>query len=144
MEKKPSWDDIPSLHLELDEEPTDAASFEKRAYPRLSTKEVQEMFRKKVGVLYVHVALKKGQLKQKGLLRDINHTGMSFIMPAHPLKQGEIIRIGTVFNQFVFKTKAEVRWRTNDQVGVKFIDPKKEDVSYLSELYAAKILNKIK
>ena len=144
MEKKPSWDDIPSLQLELDQDPVDATSSEKRAYPRLSTQEVQEMFREKVGVLFVHVAVKKRQLKQKGVLRDINHTGMSFIMPAHPMKKGEIIRIGTVFNQFVFKTKAEVRWRTNDQVGVKFIDPKKDDVTYLSELYAAKILNKIK
>jgi len=105
---------------------------------------MQEMFRDKFGVLYVHVASHKGRLKQKGVLRDINHTGMSFIMPAHPLKQGEIIRIGTVFNRFVFKTKAEVRWRTKDLVGVKFIDPKEEDVTYLAELYAAKILNKIK
>ena len=144
MAKKPSWDDIPSLDLKMDQDPDEDSSTEQRANPRLSTTDVREMFRVKGGALYVHVATTTGMLKKKGLLQDINHTGMCFIMPAHPLHKGQIIRVGTVLNRFVFKTKAEVRWHTNDQVGIKFIDPKPEDVSYLAELYAAKVLNKIK
>lgn len=144
MEKKPSWDDIPSLNLELDNGSDGEATRDKRANPRLSTNDVREMFMVNNGPLYVHVATAEGTLKKKGLLQDINHTGMCFIMPAHPLEKGQIIRVGTVLKKFVFKTKAEVRWKTNDQVGIKFIDPKPEDVTFLAELYSAKILNRIK
>lgn len=143
MEKKPSWDDIPSLKLETDLDAADTASSEKRAYPRLSTREIQKMLLEQVEAIYINVVTEKGAVSQKGILEDINQTGMRFVMPQNTLHRGEVIRIGTILGTHPIKTKATIQWKTNDQIGVKFYNPRQEDVAFLSGLYTSKVFNKV-
>jgi len=143
MEKKISWDDIPSLQLEIDDDDSFAEPRDNRTAVRLVSKDLLRMLMDNAKVIYVQVANRQGILKKKGILQDINQGGLSFIMPAHKLRKDETIRIGMMLGKRPFKTKAIVRWATNDQVGVEYVSPKPEDVDFLSELYPAKILNRV-
>ncbi len=144
MDKKPSWDDIPSLNLELDS--GDVPSQEEkdlRGAVRLISRDLLHMLMAEAKVIYVQVATRKGVLKKKGILQDINQGGLCFIMPAHGLRKNDQIKIGAMLGKRPFKTDAIVRWATNDKLGVEFINPKPEDVEFLAELYSAKILNRV-
>jgi hypothetical protein len=64
-------------------------------------------------------------------------------MPAHGLHKNDQIKIGAMLGKRPFKTTAIIRWATNDKVGVQYVNPKEEDVTFLAELYSAKILNRV-
>ncbi len=144
MDKKPSWDDIPSLNLELDDNDNPTANtVDHRNAVRLVSHDLLHMLMEEARVIYVQVANRKGILKKKGILQDINQHGLCFIMPAHGLHKGDALRIGAMLGKRPFKSEAIIRWSTNDKIGVEFIKPKQDDVAFLSELYSAKILNRI-
>ena len=67
---------------------------------------------------------------------------MCFILPAHGLQTDDSIRIGTMLGEHAFQTNAIVRWATNDKVGIEYVNPLQDDVTFLSELYSAKMLKK--
>jgi len=144
MEKKISWDDIPSLQLEIDDDDTFAESRDNRAAVRLSAQDFLKMLKDNVKIIHVLVANRKGVLKKKGILQDINQGGLSFIMPTHGLRKNEEIKIATMLGKKVFQTKAIVRWVTKDRVGIEYVNPSPEDIDFLAELYAAKVLNRVK
>jgi hypothetical protein len=144
MEKKPSWDDIPSLNLELDNGDTaEGEGKDLRSAVRLISRDLLHMLMEEAKVIYVQVATRKGVLKKKGILQDINQGGLCFIMPAHGLHKNDQIKIGAMLGKRPFKTTAIIRWATNDKVGVQYVNPKEEDVTFLAELYSAKILNRV-
>jgi hypothetical protein len=144
MEKKPSWDDIPSLNLELDDGDTgEDETKDLRGAVRLISRDLLHMLMEEAKVIYVQVATSKGVLPKKGILQDISQTGLCFIMPAHGLHKNEQIKIGTMLGKRPFKTAAIIRWATNDKAGVQYVNPKEEDVTFLAELYSAKILNRV-
>ena len=142
MSKKPSWDDIPSLNLSLDKSETEKDK-DKRAAVRLAANDVLKLMGDDSNVIYVQVVTQKGLMKKKGILQDIHQNGICFIMPAHGIKKGDPIRIGLILGKRAFQTNAIVRWATNDQVGIEYVDPKPGDVAFLSNLYSAKILNRV-
>ena len=142
MEKK-SWDDIPSLGLELDTGNALKKSGDNRAAVRLVSQDLLEMLTDGGKVIYVKVATGKRVLSRKGVLRDINQNGMGFQMSAHGLKKNESIQVGAMLGRRGFKTNAVVRWTSNDKVGVEYINPRPDDYSFLAELYAAKKLSRI-
>ena len=47
-----------------------------------------------------------------------------------------------MLGEHAFQTNAIVRWATNDKVGIEYVTPLQDDVTYLSELYSAKMLKK--
>ena len=141
MEKKPSWDDIASLTLKMDDGTSKDSSVERRKAGRLSSKDIKNMLLDKIKVIQVQVATRNGVLPQKGVLQDINESGMSFTMPGHGLKKNDQIMVGSLIGKRPFKSKAIVRWRTEEKAGVEFIDPNEDDVSFLKDLYSAKAFN---
>ena len=143
MDKKPSWDNIPSLKLDLDNNESSAETSDNRAAVRLVSQDLLKMLTDNAKVIYVRVGTRKGILPQKGVLRDINQNGMGFKMSAHGLQKNDSIRIGTMLGKRGFKTNAVVRWATNDKVGIEYVNPRPDDFGFLSELYSAKIFNRI-
>lgn len=143
MENKSGWDDIPTLKLELDDNVTSEKTPGRRTAQRLGCQDLLKMLLDNTRVIYVRVITRQGTLPQNGILKDISQDGMGFIMPAHGLQGDDSIWIVTKLGNFMFKTKAIVRWATNDQVGVEYVNANPEDIIFLSELYAAKILNRI-
>ncbi|MCF8056524.1 MAG: PilZ domain-containing protein [Desulfocapsa sp.] len=140
-DKETSWDNIPSLNLSLDKEDTQKDK-DNRAAIRLAANDVMRLMGDNSNVIYVQVVTKKGLLKKQGILQNIHQNGICFIMPTHNIQKGDAIRIGLFLGKRPFQTNAIVRWATNDQVGVEYVNPKPEDVSFLSNLYSAKILNR--
>ncbi len=142
-DKEVSWDNIPSLNLSLEKDSTTEKNKDNRAAVRVAAQDVIRLMGDGDNVIYVQVVTKKGLLKKQGVLQDLHQSGLCFIMPTHNIQKGDPIRIGLFLGQRSFQTNAIVRWATNDQVGVEFVNPKPEDVSFLSDLYSAKILNRL-
>lgn len=141
MEKKPSWDDIASLKLEMDNDTSKDSSVERRSSGRLSSKDLKNMLLNKIKVIQVQVATRDGVFPHKGVLQNIHEKGMCFTMPGHGLKKNDPIMIATIIGKRLLKTQAIVRWRTEEKAGVEFIDPNEDDVSFLKDLLSAKAFN---
>ena len=142
MDKKPSWDDIPSLNLELEDKSDPEETSRRGGRVRMPARDVLSLLKGNVRVILVHVATAKGVLPKKGILHDIHENGMCFILPDHGLQKDDSIRIGTMLGEHAFQTHASVRWATDEKVGVEYVNPNKDDVAFLSELYAARLLKK--
>lgn len=142
MDKKPSWDDIPSLNLELEDKDTAEETSGRDKTVRMVAQDVLSMLKGNSKVILVQVATSEGILPKKGILVDINQNGMCFTMSAHGLQKDDTIRIGTMLGEHAFQTNAIVRWATEEKVGIEYVNPQQEDVVFLSELYSAKMLKK--
>ncbi len=141
MDKKPSWDDIPSLKLSADDRAEKTS--ENRAAVRLVSRDILKLVMDDAKAIYVKAANSQGVIKKVGILRDINQNGMCFKMSSHGLQIDDSIRIGTMLGKRAFQTNANVRWVSTDQAGVEYVNPEPKDVKFLSELYSAKILNRV-
>ena len=142
MDKKTSWDDIPSLELGLDND-TAEKTIEDRSVVRLVSRDILKLVMDNAKAIYVKVATSKGVIQKVGILQDINQNGMCFKMTSHGLQKDASIRIGTMLGKRAFQTNANVRWVSTDQAGVEYVNPEPKDVKFLSELYSAKILNRV-
>ena len=142
MEKKPDWNDIPSLKLQLEKDELNEKK-DKRTEVRLSSRDLLELFMLDTGAIAVQVTPAYGMSARKGFLLDINQKGMGVQLEEHDFKENDSVLIGTKLGQRGFTTRAVVRWARRHRVGVEYIDPKQEDYTFLSELYGAKILNNI-
>ena len=141
MEKKPSWDDLGSLKLELDDGTSKDSSGERRSSGRLSSKDIKNMLHDKIKFIQVQVATHNGVLPHKGILQNIHEKGMCFTMPSHGLKKDDAIMVATLIGKRLLKTQAIVRWRTDEKAGVEFINPNEDDASFLKDLLSAKVFN---
>ena len=142
MEKKPDWNDIPSLGLQLEKDELNKKR-DNRAEVRLPCRDLLELFMLDTGTIAVQVTSVQGKRPRKGLLLDINQKGMGLQMEGHDLKENDSVLIGTKLGQRGFTTSAVVRWARRNKVGIEYINPKPEDYTFLSELYGAKILNNL-
>lgn len=140
MDKKTSWDDIPSLKLGIEDVPK--TEIEDRNAVRLVSKDILQLVMDNSKAIYVKVATDKGVIKKVGILQDINQNGLCFKMSSHGLQKDEPIKIGTMLGKRPFQTNANIRWVSKDRAGVEYVNPERKDVNFLSELYAAKILNR--
>jgi hypothetical protein len=141
MDKKPSWDDIPSLELGIDN--TAEKTIEDRTAIRLVSRDILKLVMDNAKAIYVKVATSQGIIKKVGILQDINQNGMRFKMSFHGLHQDDSIKIGTMLGKRAFQTNAIIRWASKNEAGVEYVDPEPKDVKFLSELYSAKILNRV-
>jgi len=142
MEKKPSWEDIPSLNLSLEDE-TPEKDVDRRRAVRLVSQDIISMLMSNAKNIKVQVAAHNRVLKKKGILQDINQGGMCFHIVDHDLQKNIPIQIGMMLGKRKFKTHADVRWVAHNKVGIKYISPNTEDIKFLSGLYASKVLNHI-
>ncbi len=143
MDKKKSWDDIPSLGLSLDSNKAEEKNIDKRNAVRMVSKDILLMLNENAKILYVRVATEKGILNARGVLQDINQGGLCFLMPDHGLKKKQMIKIQVMLGNRPLKSNAIICWTNKNKVGIKYVNPAAEDVSFLSELYSAKILNRV-
>lgn len=141
MDKKPSWDDIPSLELGIND--SAEKTIEDRTAVRLVSRDILKLVMDNAKSIYVKVATSKGVIKKVGILQDINQNGMCFKISSHGLQIDDPIKIGTILGKRAFQTNANVRWVSKDQAGVEYVNPEPKDVKFLSELYSAKILNRV-
>ena len=142
MEKKPSWADIPSLGLSLEDD-NSKKDIDRRKAVRLVSQDIISMLMSDTKSIFVQVATNNGILKKKGVIQDINQGGLCFLMVDHNIQENAPIQIGTILGKRRFKTHADVRWVTNNKVGIEYVSPNQEDVNFLSGLYSSKILNHI-
>ena len=139
MQKKQSWEDIPSLDIESDDDKKDDA-VENRRTGRVSTEDIKKILLEKVAIIKIRVATtKKGILPNIGVMEDVHAYGMGFSMVEHGLEIDETIAIGTVIGDQKITSQAIVRWVKEDKVGIEFLDADEEDVTFLKDLYSAKI-----
>jgi len=137
MAKKKSWDDIPSLGLALDDGTSQPA--EHRAAVRLPTRDLQGLLMVPRGLLPVRVRYK--DRIRTGALVDISQKGMGIqLQDGHGLIRDMIITLSSRLGERSLSVRAVARWTTPDKIGVEFVNPKKDDYEFLSELYAAKVL----
>ncbi len=137
MAKKSSWDDIPSLGLTLDNGTSEPA--EHRSAVRLPTRDLQDLLMMPRGALPVKVRHK--DRIRTGALVDISQKGMGIqLKDGHGLIRDMVVTLASRLGERSLSVRAVVRWAAPDKIGVEFIDPKKEDYEFLSELYAAKVL----
>jgi len=144
MEKKISWDDIPTLSLASEEDSEDLLTDDesRRAAVRLSSNELKKMLLETPKGISIQIATRRGILPQKGTLQDLSQSGICFIMPDHGLQKNETIKFFTIIGKRPLKSRAIVRWTNKDMVGLEFVDPNPEDVGFLAELYSAMVLNR--
>jgi len=145
MEKKISWDDIPTLTLDSEEDAEDILADEEsqRTAVRLSSNELLKMLMEDSKGISIQIATRRGILPQKGVLQDLSQNGMRFIMLDHGLQKNDTIKFLTIIGKRPLKARAIVRWTNKDVVGLEFVDPRPEDVSFLAGLYSAKVLNRV-
>jgi hypothetical protein len=137
MATKKSWDDIPSLGLSLDDGSSQPA--EHRAAVRLPTRDLQDLLMMPRGRLPVRVRYK--DRIRTGALVDISQKGMGIqLQDGHGLIRDMIITLSSRLGERSLSVRAVARWTTPDKIGVEFVNPKKDDYEFLSELYAAKVL----
>ena len=72
MDKKPSWDDIPSLNLELEDKSDAEETCRRGGRVRLLAHDVLSLLKGNAKVILVQVATTKGVLPKKGVLHDIH------------------------------------------------------------------------
>lgn len=142
MEKKPGWDDIPSLGLQLEKDELKTKT-DNRSEVRLPCRDLLDLLMVDSGAIAVQVTASHGKPAKEGLLVDINQKGMGLLLESHDLKKNDSILIGAVLGQRRFTTNAVIRWTGEDKIGVEYINPRPEDYNFLSELYGAKILNNL-
>ncbi len=142
MEKKPSWNDIPTLGLQLDKDGLNQQR-DNRAKVRLQCRDLLELFMLNTGSIAVQVKPARGKPVRNGRLIDISQKGMGLEIAAGDLEKNDSLLLGTVLGQRAFTTRAVVRWASPDKIGVEYINPKPEDYTFLSELYGAKVLNNL-
>ena len=139
MEKKKSWDDVPSLNgLEMDWEFQAEASKNKRAFSRMDTEAMAKLFQAKE----ILVKIAAGEQTCTARLLDLCEGGLSLAVPVQ-LKTNLPIKVGFFLGQMKIISKAEVRHvrKSTDQyvTGIKFVDLDSVSAEFLRELYASQV-----
>jgi len=143
MEKRRSWNDIPSLEgMEVDWEYKAPSPLGKRSAVRIQQNEISTLFA--VREIFVKVATTHRTLT--GRLLDISENGLSIDLP-DLLAQGRPVNVGFFLGAMKITAKAVVvhaqKRETGYSTGLKFIDLNPKFSNFIGGLYAAKILHQI-
>ena len=137
--QKQSWEEISSLDIEA-ENGREKDPVENRRTGRVSTDDIKDILMEKIENIHIRVATRnRGVLPLIGTMEDVHCYGMCFSMNDHGLKIDESISIGTVIGNQKITSQAIVRWTKGDKVGIEFRDTDEDDVTFLKDLYSAKI-----
>lgn len=137
--QKQSWEEITSLDIEADNG-MEKDPVENRRTGRVSTDDIKDILMEKVENIHIRVATRKrGILPRIGTMEDVHCFGMCFSMNDHGLENDESISIGTVIGDQKITSQAIVRWTRGDKVGIEFRDTDEDDITFLKDLYSAKI-----
>lgn len=141
MEKKTSWDDIPSLEgvgVEWEFKPENTLG--KRSVVRINAEDISGLF--EVKEIFVKIATAKET--HTGRLLDVSKGGLSLSLPVS-LEENLPIKVGFFLGTMKIISKALVRhvYKIGEQyaTGIQFVDLNVESAEYLAGLYASKILH---
>ncbi|MBU0674941.1 MAG: PilZ domain-containing protein [Proteobacteria bacterium] len=140
-----SWDDIPSLNLEID------STYSKRledAEGRRHTRTDGDALRRMLDgrdTLPIRIATaQKGVFD--GMVLDLSKSGVRLTAPKK-LDKGELVKVGFMLNDRTIISKAITRWvspKPNGcSAGLEFHDLPKDLAEYIASLSSANLLNKV-
>lgn len=137
-EKKPSWDDIPTLEgLEVDWNFEPETSLGKRAWARIVKSDLLSLF----GIKRLPVQIAAKNFDGKGSLVDIGQSGMAVLLDT-PLVENQEVKVGLLLGNQKVLSRAVIRNVTNGtgrhRTGMEFMDFKKEYASFIAGLVASK------
>lgn len=141
-----SWDNIPSLKLEMDNDYEERLkSKDGRRHERSDAAALKNILPGNLARLPVRVStVAKGMFD--GLILDLSESGMRIRIPK-ALNKGEQIRIGFIINQRAIMAKATTRWvnakPTFCDAGLQFEDLPATDSGLLAQLTSASLLNRV-
>ena len=141
MEKKPSWDDIPSLEgMGVEWEYKPETSLGKRAFVRINAADLSGLFE----VKEISVKLATAQTPYSGRLLDISKVGLSLSLSV-ALEENLPVKVGFFLGSIKVISKAIIRHSNKEGVlyttGIQFIDLNNDTAEYIGGLYASKILH---
>ncbi|MGD9948477.1 MAG: PilZ domain-containing protein [Desulfobulbus sp.] len=139
MEKKVSWDTIPSLEgLGVDWDYGTRNEQDRRAFIRLNLEEVGQLFE----VREVKVKVATVQRVHSGTLLDISSGGAAVKLSVS-LEIREPLKIGFILNAIRIVTKGQVRHVASIggeyKIGVQFVDLEKVAQDFIGSLYASTV-----
>lgn len=140
-DKKPSWEDIPSLDgLEVDWDYEPENPLGKRAHVRIGSSELFDMLgAEEIGV---KVATNKGE--QAGILVDIAQGGIAVLLE-NDLRVGTPVKIGFFLGMTKVLANGLVRNVTDIvgryRTGLEFVSINKETENFIVSLISSKVFN---
>ena len=139
MEKKKSWNDVPSLdELEMDWEYQPESSKDKRSFVRINSEAMAKLFQTKE----ILVKIAAGDQTCTARLLNLCEGGLSLAAPVQ-LEMHLPIKVSFLLGQMNIVSKAEVRHvrKSEEQyiTGIKFVDLDKVSAEFLRGLYASQI-----
>ena len=141
-----SWDDIPSLHLEMDDGYENRVkSKEGRRHERTDAASLKNILPGSLTRLQIRVGtIAKGVFD--GLILDLSESGLRIRIPK-ALNKGEQVKVGFILNQRTFMAKATTRWVSVKErfcdVGLQFEDLPVADGKLIAELTSASLLSRV-
>lgn len=141
-----SWDHIPSLNLEMDNDYDDRLkSKEGRRHERTDAAALKNILPGNLARLPVRVGTAaKGVFD--GLILDLSESGMRIRIPK-PLAKGEQVKIGFIITQRTIMARATTRWvsvkQTFCDAGLQFEDLPATDAGLIAQLTSASLLNRV-
>jgi len=140
MEKKVSWDDIPSIDgLGIDWEYKPETILDKRSFVRLDMGVVSRL----VEVREIVVRLVTAKQQYEGPLVDVSAGGLALSLPVL-LDIDLLVKVGFFLGSAKIISRGKVRHAKAESgrfiTGIQFIDLAPESAEYIAGLYAAKVL----
>jgi hypothetical protein len=141
-----TWDNIPSLNLEMDNDYDDRLkSKEGRRHDRTDALALKKLLPGNLTRLPVRVGtVAKGVFD--GLILDLSASGMRIRIPK-ALNKGEQIKVGFILNQRTIMAKATTRWVSIKEnfcdVGLQFENLPAADGELIAQLTAASMLSQV-
>jgi len=140
MEKKLSWDDIPSLDgLGMDWDYKPETALDKRAFVRITKEEISQLYEDRE----ILVKLATAKKNYDGHLLDISAGGIALSLPVL-LEENLPVKVGFFLGTTRIISKGIVRHidQSGNQykTGIKFIDLANDSFEYIAGLHAANVL----
>jgi hypothetical protein len=141
-----SWNNIPSLNLEMDNGYDERIkSKEGRRHERTEAAILKNLLPGNQTRLQVRVGT-VGKGVFDGLILDLSKSGMRIRIPK-ALNKGEQVKVGFILSQRTIMAKATTRWvsikQTYCDVGLQFEDLPSVDAELISQLASASMLSQV-
>lgn len=139
MEKKNGWDEIPSLEgLGVDWDYKPETLTDRRTFRRMNTDDISRLF----DMDNILIKLATAQQTYDGHLVDLSDGGIGLRLPVL-LNENETVKIGLLLGGKKIITKGLVKHVSKTgkscKAGIKFVDIAKDNVEFISGLYASKV-----
>lgn len=146
MPMNKTWDDIPTLHLELDTDYENRIkSKQARRHDRADVASLKSILPQNISRLQIRVGTAaKGVFD--GLVLDLSASGARIRIPK-ALNKGEAVKVGFMLNNRTIMAKATTRWINIKEnfcdVGIEFSDLPPTDAELITQLTSASIMSRV-